>query len=47
MKVKCIQQCQKDRKILYLVGKTYDIDEDMFKKNTEFFEKEEKKSKKE
>ena len=50
MKVICTSQCQKDRKTLYEVGKTYDIEEDMFNKNTEFFkkdEKEEKKSKKE
>lgn len=38
MKVKCIKQCQKDRKIIYKVGNTYDIDEKMYQKNTEFFE---------
>ena len=47
MKVICISQCQKNRKTLYIVGRTYDIDENMFKKNKEFFKKYEKKSKKE
>lgn len=44
MKVKCISQCQKNRKILYKVGKIYEIDKDMYRRNTTFFEeiKEEK-----
>lgn len=50
MKVKCISQCQKDRKTIYKVGNTYEIEEKMYQKNKEFFksiEKEEKGTNKE
>lgn len=30
MKAICIEKCQKDRKIIFEVGKEYDISEDMF-----------------
>lgn len=39
MKVVCISTCQKDRKTVYVVGKEYDIPENMYKKNKEFFKK--------
>lgn len=42
MKVICINQCQKDRKVLYKEGSEYDIDEEMYKKNTEYFKPAEK-----
>lgn len=42
MKVICINQCQKDRKILYKKGNQYDIEEEMYKKNTEYFSPAEK-----
>ena len=38
MKVKCVKQCQQDRKTIYKVGTLYDIDEKMYQKNKEFFE---------
>lgn len=47
MKVKCISQCQQDRKKIYTVGSIYDIEEKMYKKNTEFFKVIEKKENKE
>lgn len=39
MKVKCISQCQKDRKEIFVAGEIYDISEEMYNKNTEYFEK--------
>ena len=39
MRVKCISQCQSDRKILFEVGKIYDIDKKLYKNNTDRFEK--------
>ena len=46
MKVICICTCQKDRKTVYKVGKTYDISEEMYIKNTAFFKIAERKNKK-
>ena len=37
MKVVCISTCQKDRKVIYVAGKKYDIPEAMYKANKEFF----------
>lgn len=42
MKVICINQCQKDRKILFKNGNEYDIEEEMFEKNKEYFKPVEK-----
>lgn len=39
MKAKCISQCQKDRKVLFEVGKIYDVDEEFYKNNIDRFEK--------
>lgn len=47
MKVICISQCQTDRKIVYEIGKEYDIPEELYRKNKAFFEKAEKKNKSE
>ena len=33
MKVKCISQCQKDRKEIFVAGEIYDISEEMYNKN--------------
>lgn len=46
MKVKCISQCQKDRKTIYKAGVTYEIEDKMYQKNKEFFELIEKEDKK-
>lgn len=46
MKVICTNTCQKDRKIVYQVGKVYDIPEEMFRKNKAFFKKAENKAEK-
>lgn len=45
MKVICIATCQKDRKIIYKVGKEYEISEDVYKKNKAYFKKVGKKEK--
>lgn len=39
MKVKCISQCQTDRKTIYEVGKVYDIEESLYNANKNRFEK--------
>ena len=39
MKVICISTCQKDRKAVYKSGKEYDIPENMYKNNKNFFKK--------
>lgn len=42
MQVICINQCQKDRKILYEKGNKYDIEEEIYKRNIEYFKPVEK-----
>ena len=37
MKVKCISQCQRDRKIIYIEGNIYDIEQEIYEKNKNFF----------
>lgn len=39
MKVICTSTCQKDRKVVYVAGKEYDIPEELYKNNKDFFKK--------
>lgn len=46
MRVKCVSQCQTDRKTVYECGKEYDIPNELFKSNKDRFVKIEPKKEK-